>query len=73
MELGNGKVAVVTGAGSGIGLALSNGFAAAGCSVVLADVQDDALEAAEAEIGEHGVDTLAVRTDVTQGLRMLAA
>ena len=66
MELGRGTVAVVTGAGSGIGLALSNGFAAAGCTLVLADVQDDALAAAEAEIRAHGVDTLALRTDVSK-------
>jgi NAD(P)-dependent dehydrogenase (short-subunit alcohol dehydrogenase family) len=66
MELGKGTVAVVTGAGSGIGLALANGFASAGCSLVLADVQDDALAAAEAEIRSHGVDTLAVRTDVSK-------
>ena len=65
MELGNGKVAVVTGAGSGIGLALSHGFAGAGCSVVLADVQDDALAAAEEAVRGHGVETLAVRTDVS--------
>jgi NAD(P)-dependent dehydrogenase (short-subunit alcohol dehydrogenase family) len=66
MELGPGKVAVVTGAGSGIGLALSNAFAAAGCSVVLADVQMDALDAAAAEVGAHGVETLTVRTDVSK-------
>jgi NAD(P)-dependent dehydrogenase (short-subunit alcohol dehydrogenase family) len=66
MELGKGTVAVVTGAGSGIGLALANGFAAAGCTLVLADVQDDALAAAEAEIRAHGVDTLSVRTDVSK-------
>ena len=65
MELGPGKVAVVTGAGSGIGLALSHAFAAAGCSVVMADVQPDALERAATEVGGHGVDTLAVRTDVS--------
>jgi NAD(P)-dependent dehydrogenase (short-subunit alcohol dehydrogenase family) len=65
MELGGGKVAVVTGAGSGIGLALSHAFAAAGCSVVLADVQIDALEKAAHAVGEHGPDTLAVRTDVS--------
>jgi NAD(P)-dependent dehydrogenase (short-subunit alcohol dehydrogenase family) len=65
MELGSGKVAVVTGAGSGIGLALANALAASGCSVVLADVQDDALERAADEVGGHGVDTLAVRTDVS--------
>lgn len=66
MELGAGKVAVVTGAGSGIGFALANAFATVGCSVVLADVQDDALERATAAIAERGVDTLAVRTDVSK-------
>jgi NAD(P)-dependent dehydrogenase (short-subunit alcohol dehydrogenase family) len=66
MELGAGKVAVVTGAGSGIGFALANALASAGCSIVLADVQDDALERATAAIGELGVETLAVRTDVSK-------
>ncbi|MEQ8435961.1 MAG: SDR family NAD(P)-dependent oxidoreductase [Ilumatobacter fluminis] len=66
MELGSGKVAVVTGAGSGIGLALANGFASAGCSVVLADVQDDALAAAADEVGAHGVETLALKVDVSK-------
>ena len=65
MEVGAGNVAVVTGAGSGIGLALCHAFAAQGCSVVLADVQHDALDAAAAAVGEHGVDTLAVRVDVS--------
>ena len=66
MELGPGKVAVVTGAGSGIGLALANAFATAGCSVVLADVQMDALDAAAAEVGAHGVETLTMCTDVSK-------
>ncbi|MGB0114403.1 MAG: SDR family NAD(P)-dependent oxidoreductase [Ilumatobacteraceae bacterium] len=66
MELGAGKVAVVTGAGSGIGLALANSFAAAGCSVVLADVQEDTLDAAAAEVGAHGVDTLTMVCDVSK-------
>ena len=44
MQIEPGMVAVVTGAGSGIGLAMSNAFAALGCSVVLADVQADALD-----------------------------
>ncbi len=65
MEVGAGTVAVVTGAGSGIGLALSHAFAAQGCSVVLADVQLDALESAAAAVAEHGGETLAVRTDVS--------
>lgn len=66
MELQKGQVAVVTGAASGIGLALANAFAAAGCSVVLADVQADALDAAAAEVNAHGVDTLTVLTDVSK-------
>ena len=73
MEITSGMVAVVTGAGSGIGLAMSHAFAAEGCAVVLADVQVDALETAAAAVAERGVDTLAVRTDVTQGLKMLAS
>ena len=42
----NGKTAVVTGAASGIGKALSLAFAARGAKVVLADVEANALEAA---------------------------
>lgn len=66
MELGAGKVAVVTGAGSGIGLALAEAFAGAGCSIVLADVQRDALDEAVVTVGAHGVETLAVPTDVSK-------
>jgi NAD(P)-dependent dehydrogenase (short-subunit alcohol dehydrogenase family) len=66
MELGAGKVAVVTGAGSGIGFALATALANEGCSVVLADVQDDALERATATISDLGVETLAVKTDVSK-------
>ncbi len=67
MDLGTGTVAVVTGGGSGIGLAMANAFAAQGCSIVIADVQDDALDAASRSIADaHGVDVLAVRTDVSK-------
>lgn len=67
MELGAGRVAVVTGAGSGIGLALSNALASSGCSIVLADVEDEALERATGAVAaDHGVETLAVRTDVSR-------
>jgi len=66
MDLGHGKVAVVTGAASGIGLALADAFAAAGCALVLADVESSALEAAEQRIRATGVDTLAVLTDVSK-------
>lgn len=43
-----GKVAVVTGAASGIGLALATRFAEAGMKVVLADIESGPLEAARA-------------------------
>ena len=66
MARGPGRVAVVRGAWSGIGLALADAFASAGCSVVLADVQEDALDAAAADVGAHGVDTLTVVTDVSK-------
>ncbi len=65
MELEAGKVAVVTGAASGIGLALARRFAGAGLSIVLADIETGALEVAEREIAELGVPTLAVVTDVS--------
>ena len=66
MELGPGRVAVVTGAASGIGLALANGFAQAGCAVVLADVQAGPLDTAAAEVAAHGADSLAVVADVSK-------
>ena len=61
-----GKVAVVTGAGSGIGLALAQRFAREGMKLVLADVQADALRAAERRLRDAGADVLAQRTDVSR-------
>jgi NAD(P)-dependent dehydrogenase (short-subunit alcohol dehydrogenase family) len=66
MELTAGKVAVVTGAGSGIGFALASRLARAGLDIVLADVELPALELAEQKIAELGVRTLAVPTDVSE-------
>jgi NAD(P)-dependent dehydrogenase (short-subunit alcohol dehydrogenase family) len=65
MELVAGKVAVVTGAASGIGFALASRFARAGLDVVLADIELSALEEAEQKIADFGVQTLAVPTDVS--------
>ena len=62
MTLSVRKVALVTGAGSGIGRAAAKGLARAGYSVVLAGRRQDALEASKAEIGG---DCLAVATDIT--------
>lgn len=62
----NGKTAVVTGAASGIGRALSVSFAQRGANVVMADVEAGSLEAARAELAAMGGDTLGVPTDVTK-------
>jgi NAD(P)-dependent dehydrogenase (short-subunit alcohol dehydrogenase family) len=61
-----GKVAVVTGGASGIGLALARVFARKGMKVVLADVEPTALRAAERELRTQGHEVLAVRTDVSR-------
>jgi NAD(P)-dependent dehydrogenase (short-subunit alcohol dehydrogenase family) len=66
MELQSGQVAVVTGAASGIGLALAESFARHGLSVVLADVQADALALAQSRVEEFGGNVLSVRTDVSK-------
>src|SRR5947207_11107142 len=60
------KVAVVTGATSGIGRALADKSASLGMKVVLADVEEGALKQAEEELKASGVQVLAVRTDVSQ-------
>jgi NAD(P)-dependent dehydrogenase (short-subunit alcohol dehydrogenase family) len=66
MQLLRGKVAVVTGGGSGIGEATARLFADEGAQVVVADVRPDAAEATATAITRSGGTALAVRVDVTQ-------
>jgi NAD(P)-dependent dehydrogenase (short-subunit alcohol dehydrogenase family) len=60
-----GKVAVVTGAGGGIGRAYARGLAEAGASVVLADIAIDAARAHASDLGGDGYAAIAVDVDVT--------
>ncbi|MGH7090352.1 MAG: SDR family NAD(P)-dependent oxidoreductase, partial [Stellaceae bacterium] len=59
------RVAIVTGASSGIGAAIARVFAAAGIKTVLAARSVDKIEAIAAEIGALGGIALACQTDVT--------
>ena len=61
-----GKVAVVTGAASGIGFALASRFMKEGMRVVLADVESDGLREAASNLEAKGGEVLAVRTNVAQ-------
>jgi NAD(P)-dependent dehydrogenase (short-subunit alcohol dehydrogenase family) len=65
MQEFEGKVAVVTGAASGIGLATAVQFAEAGMRVVLADIEQDALDKAVKSISDKGQIAIGVQTDVS--------
>ena len=67
MDSLQGKTAVVTGAGSGMGRAFAERFARAGMNVVLADVEVPKLDDAVAGIVATGAQAIGVVTDVTDG------
>jgi NAD(P)-dependent dehydrogenase (short-subunit alcohol dehydrogenase family) len=75
MQTFEGKVAVVTGAASGIGLAMAERFAEQGMHVVLADVEPAALDAAVQRLRQREFDVLGVVTDVSssESVEALAA
>ncbi len=66
MKTFQGKVAVVTGAASGIGRALAERCAKEGMKVVLADIEEQALLQVSQELATQGAQTLALPTDVSQ-------
>jgi NAD(P)-dependent dehydrogenase (short-subunit alcohol dehydrogenase family) len=67
-----GKTAVLTGAGSGFGLECARIGARLGMNLVLADVQQDALDQATAEISATGAPVLAFRLDVSKAAEVEA-
>jgi len=65
MEQLQGKVAVITGAASGIGLAMARRAAAEGMRLVLADIETEPLVQAEKDLAGTGAEVLGVVTDVS--------
>ncbi len=68
----SGRVAIVTGASSGIGAAIARGFAAAGVKTILAARSIDKLQAVAEEIGDKGGTALVCQTDVTSEAQVVA-
>ena len=66
MQQVEGRVAVITGAGSGIGRAMARTFGAAGMRLALADVEKGALDETRRELAEGGAEAAAFACDVSQ-------
>lgn len=61
----NGEVAVITGAGAGIGRAIAETFAAAGAAVMVSDYNPDTANEVAKEINDNGGKAVAIACDVT--------
>ncbi|MEU6788393.1 glucose 1-dehydrogenase [Nonomuraea angiospora] len=69
----SGQVAIVTGAAAGMGAATARAFAAAGASVVLTDINQDAVEKTAQELSERGCQILPLACDVSDERQVAAA
>jgi len=67
------KVAFITGAGSGLGLATAQAFAASGAAVVLADRNEAAVQSAADALNARGCRAIGVRCDVSDDAQVEAA
>ena len=68
----SGKVALVTGAAAGMGLATAQAFAEAGAAVVLADFKEDAVKATAQQLVAAGHKAVAVHCDVSDDAQVAA-
>lgn len=66
MEDFNGRVAVITGGASGIGLGMARAFAGAGMKLVIGDLDNDALDAVLSELKTAGAEAVGRSCDVSQ-------
>ena len=60
------KVVLVTGGSSGLGRVIADGFGGAGARIVVAGLEDDAVQKAAAEMQAAGSDALGIQADITQ-------
>jgi NAD(P)-dependent dehydrogenase (short-subunit alcohol dehydrogenase family) len=66
------KIALVTGAGSGMGLAAARAFAAEGAAVALADINETAVRAAAEQLVAEGHKAISIGADVTDEAQVKA-
>jgi len=69
----DGKVALITGGANGIGLAIANALGGAGMRIVIADVDDRAMERAREEVAAAGAEVIVRQLDVSQPTAWRAA
>lgn len=68
-----GRTVVVTGAGSGLGAAMADAFAAEGANLALLDIDGERVEAKAQELRARGVDAFAQRLDVADSAALQSA
>ena len=73
MEKLEGRVAVITGGASGIGLGIARAFARAGAKLALLDVEAEALAGASDALAKGGAEVIGVRADVSDAASLEAA
>ena len=61
-----GKATIVTGAGKGIGRGIAQVFAAEGAKVLIADIDERAVQETAEDLGRSGAEAVAVRVDVSK-------